>query len=65
MNVQVNAFVNGTSVINLEREKLYTAIIVKGETYGSHVVLFFDTEETLQRFISVISANKEDTDSDS
>ena len=64
MNIRVSAFVNATSTTKVERNPTYTAIRVGGHGYGSDVILFFDTEETLQNFIAVINANKEDASVD-
>ena len=65
MNIRVNGFVNEKSLVEVEREPTYLAISVGTHPlYGSGVTLFFDSEETLQQFISVISANKEDASVD-
>lgn len=65
MNIRVNGFVNEKSLVRVEREPTYLAISVGTYPhYGSGVTLFFDSEETLQQFISVISASKEDASVD-
>jgi len=60
MTVNANVFVRKDTVVTLEREPSYTAISIRNSSMvGSQAVLFFQSEEVLQKFIAVINANKD------
>jgi hypothetical protein len=60
MTVNANVFVREDTVVTLEREPSYTAISIRNpQRVGSQAVLFFASEEVLQKFIAVINANKD------
>ena len=65
MNIGVNAFFNSETSVKVERMESYRCISIRKEgSYVNGVNIFFDTENSLQNFIAVISANKEDASVD-
>jgi hypothetical protein len=60
MTVKTNIFLRDDTVMKVSKANDYTVVSIQNPTgIGSEALLFFNSSETLERFLTVINANKD------